>query len=212
MITLFLYTIPGRIQNKWNIILPDTLEIVVYLFIYASAILGEIQNFYVIIPCWDTLLHTLNGFLCAAIGFSLVDLFNPHVDFNPMFVVLVAVCFSMTIGVIWEFCEFSLDCFFRKDMQKDRVITKISSVKINSDKDNRPYLLSDIEKTIIFTKNRFIVIDGGYLEVGLIDTIKDLFVNFLGSIIFSLFGYFYTIQKSTFSFARYFVLKTKKSE
>lgn len=192
--------------------MPVTLEISFYLFIYASAILGEIQHFYVIFPYWDTTLHAMNGFICAAIGFSLIDLFNHHMDFNPIFVILVTICFSMTIGVIWEFCEFSLDHFLGKDMQKDRIITKISSIKINSDKNNSPYLLDDIEKTIIFTKNHFVVIDGGYLEIGLIDTIKDLFVNFVGAIIFSFFGYFYMNHKSTFSLARYFILKAKKSE
>ena len=34
--------------------------------------------YYVTFPYWDTVLHTLNGFLCAAIGFSLLDILNRH--------------------------------------------------------------------------------------------------------------------------------------
>ena len=68
---------------------------------------GEIQEFYIIIPFWDTLLHTLNGFLAAAIGFSLVVLLNDNqklvFTMSPVFIAIVAFCFSMTIGVIWEF-------------------------------------------------------------------------------------------------------------
>ena len=32
---------------------------------------------------------------------------------------------------------------------------------------------------------------GGYLDIGLIDTMMDLLVNFVGAIIFAILGYFY---------------------
>ena len=132
--TLFLFTVPDFLQEKLNVKFPDTLEIIVYLFIFSSAILGEIQNFYAL-PYWDTILHTLNGFLCAAVGFSLVDILNNneelHIHLTPIFVSIVAICFSMTIGVLWEFAEYTVDTYLNKDMQKDRIENKISSVKIN---------------------------------------------------------------------------------
>ena len=105
--TLILFTFPMLLSKKLKITLPNTLEIIVYLFIYSSAILGEIQNFYGLFKHWDTMLHTLNGFLCAAVGFSLVDILNNHDKFHismtPSFVALVAFSFSMTVGVMWEF-------------------------------------------------------------------------------------------------------------
>ena len=45
-----------------------------------------------------------------------------------------------------------------------------------------------------------VMIDGqalninGYLDIGLIDTMEDLFVNFIGAIIFSIFGFFYVLK------------------
>ena len=32
---------------------------------------------------------------------------------------------------------------------------------------------------------------GGYLDIGLLDTMNDLFVNFIGAVVFSVIGYFY---------------------
>lgn len=106
--------------------LPPPLEITILCFIFAAEILGEVNAFYVLIPGWDTILHTLNGFLAAAVGFSLVMILNDNegltFDLSPFFLALTAFCFSMTIGVLWEFFEFAMDCFFHTDMQKDTVI------------------------------------------------------------------------------------------
>ena len=44
-------------------------EIIILLFIFSAEILGEIGEFYIKIPGWDTMLHTMNGLLAAAVGF-----------------------------------------------------------------------------------------------------------------------------------------------
>lgn len=217
IITLLLFTIPNIISNKFNIALPKTLEIIVYLFIFSSEILGEIQNFYGIFTHWDTMLHTLNGFLCASIGFSLIDILNNidelHFSMTPSFVALVAFCFSMTIGVLWEFGEYTVDYYFNKDMQKDNLINKISTIKINPNNKNIPLIIDNIKYTVIYTNNSKepIIIDG-YLEIGLIDTMKDLFVNFIGATIFSVIGYFYIKNREGYHFAEIFIPKLKKDQ
>ena len=109
LLSLILLFAPLFIQNKFEITLPDGLEIAIYLFIFSAEILGEINNFYGIIPYWDTMLHTINGFLATAVGFSLVNLLNnnsTHINLSPFYLCLVAFCFSMTIGVLWEFFEY----------------------------------------------------------------------------------------------------------
>ena len=195
--TLILFIMPSILSRKFKVDLPNTLEIIVYLFIFSSTILGEIQNFYGVFAHWDTMLHTLNGFLCAAIGFSLVDILNNHDNFHitmtPSFVALVAFSFSMTVGVMWEFGEFAVDKYLVKDMQKDRIVNRISSVKINENNENEPIIIEDINKIEIYSNNNkdIYTIEGGYLELGLIDTMKDLFVNFIGAIIYSILGYLY---------------------
>lgn len=194
LLSLVLLFAPLFIQNKYEITLPDSLEISIYLFIFSAEILGEINNFYGIIPHWDTCLHTINGFLATAVGFSLVDLLNKNskdINLSPFYLCLVAFCFSMTIGILWEFFEYGGDKLMKFDMQKDTLITNISSVYINPDNENKPVVVDNIGKTEIFDKDGKLlyVIDGGYLDIGLNDTMKDLFVNFIGALVFSFFAY-----------------------
>lgn len=215
IVTLVAFTLPNLIAKKYKIELPNVLESIVYLFIFASAILGEINNFYEKIPFWDTILHTLNGFICAGIGFSLVDVLNQnskHINLSPLYVAIVAFCFSMTIGVIWEFYEFSCDQVARTDMQKDRIVTSISSIALNEKKENKPVKINNIDSTIIKTKdgNEY-VINNGYLDLGLDDTMKDLFVNLIGAVVFSCIGYAYIKNRGKGGFASNFIPKVKRN-
>lgn len=214
--TLVLFTLPTLISSKFNIELPTLLEIIVYLFIYASEILGEIQNFYGIFTHWDTILHALNGFICAGIGFSLVDILNRNskktFHLSPIFLTIVAFCFSMTVGVMWEFFEYTCDKYLEWDMQKDKIVQKISSVKINEKNENKAIIINDIEKTEIYVTNSKepIIIDGGYLDIGIHDTMKDLFVNFVGAIIFSILGYLYVKGRDEYKIVEKLIPKAKK--
>lgn len=192
LLTLALMMMPSILQVTLKIEFPSTLEIIILCFIFAAEILGEIQSFYIHFPYWDTILHTLNGFLCAAIGFSLVEILNRHkrVQFNlsPVFLAIVAFSFSMTIGVLWEFFEFAMDTFFKLDMQKDTVINAISSTYLDPTKQNLRVAISGIEEVMINGEPLGV---GGYLDIGLIDTMMDLVVNFIGASIFAVMGYFY---------------------
>lgn len=196
LLSIILLLMPTIISHKLNITLPNTLEIIIYLFIFSSEILGEINNFYEIIPYWDTILHTLNGFLCAAIGFSLVNLLNntsEKINLSPMYLCIVAFCFSMTIGVLWEFFEFGADQILKVDMQKDRIVQTISSVELDPERENNAIVVDNIDKTVLYDKdeNVLMTIEGGYLDVGIIDTMKDLIVNFIGAVVFCSFGAIY---------------------
>lgn len=191
-LTLVLFMAPLMIEHIINIDLPDTLMTIIVLFIFAADVLGEMNAWYIKIPWWDTMLHTLNGFLAAAVGFSLIDILNKsdNIAFNmsPFFVVMTAFCFSMTIGVLWEFFEYGMDTFFLTDMQKDTIITQFGTVLLDQTRTNIAIPVRDITEVII---NETPLGLGGYLDVGLHDTMKDLLVNFVGAVVFSFVGYFY---------------------
>lgn len=192
ILTLFLLILPSAAQVTMRIELPTVLESIILIFIFAAEILGEISEFYLIFPFWDTMLHTMNGFLAAAIGFSMVDLLNRSdkvlFQLSPLFTAIVALCFSMTIGVVWEFFEFAMDQLGGLDMQKDTVIHTISSVMLNSQGKNVPVVIGGIEEVMVNGQELGL---GGYLDIGLLDTMEDLIVNFIGAVVFSVFGYFY---------------------
>ena len=210
LLTLVLLMLPTMIERSLMIDLPNTLEIIIMLFIFAAEMLGEIQAFYTTYQGWDTMLHTLNGFLCAAIGFSLVDMLNRHERFSlslsPVFMAIVAFCFSMTIGVLWKFFECAMDQLFLLDMQKDSIMHSISSVMLDPTGGNTPVIIRDITDVIVVAGGEEIPLGlGGYLDVGILDTMKDLAVNFVGAVIFSFIGYFYVKNRGRGWFARRFI-------
>lgn len=191
--TLVLFMVPAFIEKLFKVRLPSILEIVVLVFIFAAEILGEVSDYYVKFAFWDTMLHVTTGFLAAAVGLSLIDILNRStrigLSLSPLFVALVSFCFSMTIGVLWEFFEFGADILLLTDMQKDTVVTSISSVLLNPEPVNKSIIIKDITDTVVNGQSLGI---NGYLDIGLYDTMKDLFVNFVGAVTFSLFGFFYT--------------------
>lgn len=218
LLTLILFVIPFFIEDKFKITIPSVLEIIILLFIFSAEILGEIQNFYKIFPNWDMILHTLNGFLAAAIGFSLIDILNRtdkfHIKMSPIFVALVSFCFSMTVGVVWEFFEFGADQFLNADMQKDTVVNRVSSVDLKGAENFDPITIKDITKTkIYYDNNKLTEIDNGYLDIGIIDTMEDLFVNFIGAIFFSTLGYFYILKRDNGRYRQleHFIPKKKEA-
>jgi hypothetical protein len=175
VLALILFLLPNILERTLVIEIPDTLEILILLFIFAAEILGELQQYYIHYPYWDVMLHTTNGFVCAAVGFSLVDILcrNKQEKFrlSALYMSIVAFCFSMTVGVLWEFFEYGMDCFFHTNMQKDTVI-------------------------------------GNYVDMGLIDTMNDLLVNFVGAVVFSIIGFFHIKSRGRGKvgrFARHFI-------
>lgn len=194
VLSLALFLVPSVLERSFSLDIPPAFEIIIYSFIFAAEILREIDHFYVRIPMWDTILHTLNGFLAAAVGFSLVYLLNRKAQglrLSPFFMALVAFCFSMTIGVCWEFVEYTGDTFLGQDMQKDFVITDFQSVALDPEHDQQLVPVRDVVRTTIdCADGSQVVVEGGYLDVGLNDTMKDLVVNFVGAVVFSVGGYF----------------------
>ena len=209
ILTLILFLAPGFVQRKLRIRLPTALEITVLVFIFCAEVLGEIACFYIRYPLWDSMLHTVNGFLFAAFGFCLVDLLNENhsVKFHlsPAFLAVVAFCFSMTIGIFWEFFEFAADRLFALDMQKDTLLTAFRSVRLDETRQNIPVAVQDITRTVIETADGTRYVTGGYLDIGLTDTMKDLFVNFIGALLFSLPGRIYIRERGKNSIAAAFI-------
>jgi len=218
ILTLALMLMPSIISRRLEIELPSTLEVVILLFIFSAEILGELNSFYVRVPHWDTMLHTINGFLCAAIGFALLDILNrdEHISFqlSPVYLALMAFCFSMTVGVLWEFFEFTGDSLLGMDMQKDTVLRAIHSVNLDPTMSNKVVHIQNIADVIIVhadgTQEALGL--GGYLDVGIYDTMKDLLVNFVGALVFSVIGFFYVREKGKGRFATRFIPKVLHSK
>lgn len=206
LLVLVLFMLPFFIQQNFGIELPSTLEIIILLFIFAAEILGELECYFITSPYWDSMLHTTTGFLCAATGFALIDILNRNsrikFELSPIYVALAAFCFSMTVGVLWEFFEFGMDRIFHMDMQKDTVVSSITSVMLDPTNKNIPVTIDGITSV---TVNGQELGFGGYLDIGLYDTMEDLFVNFIGAVVFSTIGYFYIKHRGKGKLAKAFI-------
>jgi len=183
VLSLVLFMLPSILDRRFSIELPNTLEVLVILFIFASTFLGEVHGWYVQYPIWDSILHTVSGFLTTAIGLSVIDLLNRNerIKFrlSAGFVVLFAFCFSITVGVLWEFYEFAADMLFHMDMQKDTYVQQFTSALLGGER-------FAVESAVLNGQPL-----PGWLDIGLIDTMKDLLVCAAGAVIFSVFGYLY---------------------
>ena len=93
----------------------------------------------------------------------------------------------MTCRCIVGVFEFSMDWFFGLDMQKDWILPSINSVKLNPTGANVPVHV-DIQSVVINGEKWNL---GGYLDIGIVDTMKDLMVNFIGAVVFSIIGILY---------------------
>ena len=213
LLVLILFILPFFIQQNFGIQLPTTLEIIVLLFIFAAEILGELEGYFITYSNWDTMLHTTTGFLCAATGFALIDILNRNsrikFQLSPIYVALAAFCFSMTVGVLWEFFEFGMDRLFHLDMQKDTVVQSITSVMLDPTNSNTPITIDGIHSV---TVNGNDLGFDGYLDIGLYDTMEDLFVNFIGAVTFSVIGYFYIKHRGKGKLARAFIPTLSEQE
>ena len=122
LLGLVVMTLPTFIEKRWRIVLPDTIVILYFIFLYCAIFLGEVFSFYYRIPHWDSMLHAFSGAMLGALGFILVDFLNREqqvkVSLSPFFVSLFALSFAVMIGVLWEIYEFSFDALLGLNMQK----------------------------------------------------------------------------------------------
>lgn len=114
--------LPSVIARRLKIEIPSGMMILFVIFLYCAIYLGEVRSFYYHIQSWDTVLHWFSGAMIGALGFSFVALFNNSeripVNLSPFFVAAFAFCFAVTLGVFWEFYEYSFDGLLGLNMQK----------------------------------------------------------------------------------------------
>lgn len=114
--------LPSFFERKLKIEIPSNMYIIFIIFLYCAIYLGEVRSFYYSIPFWDTILHTFSGAMLGALGFSFVNLLNDNekvtLHMSPLFIALFALCFAVSLGVLWEIYEFSFDGFLGLNMQK----------------------------------------------------------------------------------------------
>lgn len=159
LLGLVVLSLPSMVSRKWNFAIPNFIYIMYYIFLYAAIFLGEVLDFYYLVPHWDIILHFFSGAMLGALGFILVSWLNEseavHVTLTPAFVALFAFCFALTCGAVWEIYEFVFDGLLGLNMQK-------------------------------FTTAEGVVLSG---HEALADTMEDIIVDASAALLISVIGY-----------------------
>lgn len=158
----------------------------ILLFLISGSILGSCYDLYTYIPCFDEILHGISGVVFAVLGFSLMKIFIGKEDTNKNFIIclLVGLLFSLSVALLWEMFEYAAYRFFGIDMQEDMLIGKFASYLL-AGSHNETVVIDGITQTVItFADGKQWVIEGGYLDIGLFDTLNDMLVCLLGGILY----------------------------
>lgn len=114
--------VPGFIERTGKVSVPNVMSVVFICFCLAHFVIGEIGELYVKSKIFDSILHTLSGSMIAILGFSIIRLLNDSdksdLKLSPLFVSIFVVCFSVSIGVLWEIVEFAADAVTGSNMQR----------------------------------------------------------------------------------------------
>lgn len=187
IVTIIIISIPIFLEKKLKLKFTNVFKIITYIFIFGNSVLGEVCHFFVNYPYWDLVFHMIGGFIFTSICLSLIHKYK----LNLLLVIILTISFSMTVSLSWEFVEYGFDKILYTDMQKDTLLSDISSVNVDNVKNYKEEDVPDIYETILYDENKNVlkVIKGGYLDIGLNDTISDLEANFIGALLFWLINY-----------------------
>lgn len=183
MLVLFLYLFINYIDIIFSLNISFKLKLFIYFFLFCSEILGEVFDFYSIIPFWDNILHFLSSILFVYVGYLIFKTFIGTMNCDILFILFSFMfCFSISIAVLWEFVEYSSDMLLNSDMQKDNFVDNINTTLFSSV--NNTISINNIYRTDIYTNDGILSLNG-YLDLGLSDTIEDLLISIYGSFITS---------------------------
>lgn len=154
----------------------------VMIICFGGLQLGPGYDLYIKFPNFDEILHILSGFMFCCLGFALSKHF---IHDDKLYVhIAVGIMFSLALGLLWEMFEYAGSTIFGIDMQEDGIVDYIRSFYL-SNSHNDITIIEGITETIIkYGDNQELVIPG-YLDIGLYDTLNDMLVCLIGTVIYS---------------------------
>lgn len=159
LLGVFVMMLPSFFERRLKIVVPNSMVIMYFVFLYCAIYLGEIHNFYYVIPHWDTVLHAFSGGMLGALGFIFVDILNKdktvRVSLTPFFISVFAFSFALAVGALWEIYEFSFDSLLGLNLQKHSNEMGVALV-------GRQALSDTMEDIIVDAVSALVVVTVGY--------------------------------------------------
>lgn len=188
-VVLFLFSYVKPLFKKLKMEISDLLYLLASISVLLTLGLGLIFAFYQTVPGYDSFAHFLNGGLLVLVGIMVLSLLVKREtlkNLSPLFIVLFAFMFASTLGIIWELIEYGVDGIFKSNMQRFAEINIIDGVVHIGDN-----LVG---------------------RAALKDTMIDIILNTLGSLIISILIYFDLKREHPFINEMYIKKIEKKDE
>jgi hypothetical protein len=132
--TLILTFVPQYFAQRAKFRLPLQFELAIVLFVYASIILGEVDNYYERFWWWDVVLHSGSAFAFGFAGFLILYTMyiRGKLKASPFLISIFSFTFGLAIGAVWEIFEFVMDVLFGLNMQKSGLKDTMSDLMVDS--------------------------------------------------------------------------------
>ncbi|RVU54218.1 hypothetical protein [Anaerosphaera multitolerans] len=159
LVGMIVIFLPSEVEKKFGVDIPDMMEIIYFIFLFCAIYLGEVRNFYYKVPFWDTILHCFSAIMLGALGFVIVDFLNKNKKLHLNLTPFFVSLFALS---------FATTC---------GVIWEIYE-----------FLADHILGT---NMQKFMTYHGEILigHAAIVDTMKDLIVNFIGALFIVILGY-----------------------
>ncbi len=166
---------PWIIESRYDIDIPDFLEVVLLGMLFIAVFLGFMNDYYENVKNFDKFTHALSGVTLSVVAFQTLYIFNQSKKNNfrisSFAMSIFAYTFSITLLVIWEFYEFFIDTIsFNIDNADGRNMQRYQWVN----------------ESISFPQ-----------DYGLYDTMIDLLVGSVGALVVVIIGYLLIRRKQS---------------
>lgn len=172
-LAIVLFSLPWIIETRFKIDIPNYLEIIVSLFIFASIVMGNIHGLVDTVKGYDKFLHIVSGTAISIIGYEIIYSYNlsrtKELRLNPGLLSVFAFCFAITLLVLWEFYEFAVDTI---------------AFNISGEPSRNMQRYQWINESSIYPQS-----------YGLMDTMLDLIIGAFGAFVVSFVGWRILVKK-----------------
>lgn len=177
LLTMVLLCIPTLIEKYLSCRI--ALPVYLFLLVYAmGALLGDGYDLYHLTKWWDKAMHLSSGVIFAMFGVFLAGRLNGGAETSLLLRTAFALCLSIAASAVWEIFEYVADLLFHSDMQNDTYITEINSYFLG----DTLGIIGHIESIESVTVNG--VEMAGYIDIGLIDTMRDMIIETAGAVVY----------------------------
>ncbi|MBP2101448.1 hypothetical protein ACFQOY_08030 [Enterococcus alcedinis] len=151
-IGVLLCLLPFLVERRFKLLISSYFKKTYWLFLGLSVFLGTGLSFYLRIRYWDKMLHAFSGMVLTILGLGVLSLLMPKFKhLSTATILLFSFFFAMTLGVYWEFYEFTFDGLLGLNMQQFATITGRNLVGRHSLMDTMSDLFANALGASLFT-------------------------------------------------------------